>query len=388
MSHSAPGSQDETQSRTFGLTDIPTPLAWKIAAILAIALAVGMLALDVLDLLIRPLGVLFAAIVVALTLAPIVDILERWMPRILAVLTVYAGLVLIIIGFGLVLVPPVFTQMSSLIENFPEHYRDTQLWLARELGFTVRNDMEQLSTFAAPAADYLLQLPRMIIATSAEFIVGFFVSLYWLHTMPRLKAWILSLFHPDQQEPIDQVMGRISERMGGYMRGVVISGLAVGAAVYIGLMILGVQYALLLAILAFLGEFFPNVGPILAGIPAVVIAFFDSPTMAVIVIIFYIVIQQIESYILVPMIMMRTLAHIPPLVTTFAVFTGFMVGGVLWAILAIPLSGAILTFTTDVIAPAVRKKTGAPNPEEELVYEADVADSTESTQAEPATQEN
>lgn len=361
-----PGDQSQAGARDpFSARDVSAPLAWKIAAIVSISLVLGLLFLDLLSMLIRPLGVLFAAVVVAVTLAPLVDVLERWLPRLAAVVLVYLGLILVLVGFGLVIVPPILTQAGSLLEDFPDYYQDVQFWFARELGMDVGNDMEQLASFAEPAADFLLTLPMMIIATGAELIVGFFVSLYWLHTMPRMRAFGLSLFPPDKQESVAHVTHRVGARMGGYMRGVAISGVAVGVAVYIGLMILGVQYALLLALLALLGEFFPNVGPILAGVPAVAIAFFESPGLALIVFIFYIVVQQIEAYILVPMIMMRTEAHIPPLVTTFAVFTGFMVGGVLWAILAIPLSGAILTLATDVFAPMIRKQTGAPEPEAE-----------------------
>lgn len=350
---------------SFQLGDVPAILAWKIAAVLATALVVGVLFIDVIGLLIRPLGVLFAAIIVALTLAPVVDWLERYLPRLVAVLAVYFALVLILVGFGFVLIPPIATQTSSIVSNFPEHYQNVQLWFAREMGMNVRDDMEQLATFAAPVADYLMMVPLLAVSTGAEFIVGFFVSLYWLHSMPRIKAFVLSLFPPHRKDSTEQVLQRVGSRMGGYMRGVVITGVAVGIAVYIGLSILGVQYALLLALLAFLGEFFPNVGPILTGAPAVAIAFLDSPTLAVAVLIFYIVVQQIESYIMVPLIMMNTQAHIPPLVTTFSVFTGFMVGGVMWAILAIPMAGAILTLTTDVIAPAIRERTGGIPPVDE-----------------------
>jgi putative heme transporter len=367
MPDTPPGQREDSRSgsngRSFQINDIPANLAWKVAAIASISLVAGILLLDLVGMLIRPLGVLFAAIVVALTLAPVVEWLERWIPRLVGVLLVYFSLVLILVGFGLVMIPPVAVQVGSIVENFPEHYRDVQLWLARNLGMNVRDDMEQLATFAEPAADYLLMLPVAVVGVGAELVVGFFVSLYWLHTMPRIKAFTLSLFPPHRQGNVDQVLNRIGDRMGGYMRGVVITGLAVGVAVFIGMTILGVQFALLLALLAFLGEFFPNVGPILAGAPAVTIAFFDSPTLALIVLIYYVIIQQIESYILVPLIMSQTQAHIPPLMTTFAVFTGFLVGGVLWAILAIPLAGAILTLVTDVIAPAVRERTGGHDPD-------------------------
>ncbi|TVR70754.1 MAG: AI-2E family transporter [Sphaerobacteraceae bacterium] len=355
--------QHNSQRQAIRLGDIPAVLAWKVAAVLATALVVAVLFLDIIGLMIRPLGVLFAAIVVALTLAPIVDWLERFLPRLAAVLSVYFALILILVGFGFVLVPPVVTQAMSLVDNFPEHYENVQLWLAREAGMDVENDMEELASFAAPLADQILTVPMMVVTTGAEFLVGFFVSLYWLHSMPRSKAWVLSLFPPHRKDSADRIMQRVSGRMGGYMRGVVFTGVVVGTAVFVGLTILGLEYALLLALLAFLGEFFPNVGPILAGFPAVAIAFFESPGLAVVVLIFYLVIQQLESYILVPMVMMNTQAHIPPLVTTFAVFSGFFVGGVLWAILAIPLSGAILTLATDVIAPAIRERTGGLPPD-------------------------
>ncbi len=338
---------------------------WKLASAAAVALVLGFLFLDLLSLLIRPLGVLFAGVVVAITLAPLVDWLERWIPRLLSVLIVYFGLVLVLVGFGFVLVPPLLTQATSLAQNLPDYYTDAQVWVARELGITVRNDMDQLASLAEPFADRLIALPGMIVAIGVEFLVGFFVSLYWLHSMPRLRRFTISLFPPDRQDGVDTILRRLGQRMGGYMRGVALAGAVVGAAVFIGLTILGIQYALVLALVAFLGEFFPNVGPVLAGIPAVIVALFESPGMALIVVAFYIVIQQIESYILMPLIMSHSLAHIPPLVTTFAVFTGFMVGGVLWAILAIPLSGAILTLSTDVIAPAIRQKTGSRDPDVE-----------------------
>lgn len=358
-----PESGEPTSEAPIRLRDVPASLAWKLSAIIATSLVLGLLFLDLLQLLIRPLGVLLAAIIVAITVAPLVDWLGRWLPRLASVLLVYFSLVLLLVGFGLVLVPPVVTQLSSIVENLPEHYRDAQIWMATEFGINVQDDMGQIASIAEPLANYLLGLPRTFIGVGAEFLVGFFVSLYWVHSMPRMKAFVISLFPPTHKSEVEQVISRVSQRMGGYMRGVLVTGIAVGVAVYVGLTVLGVQYALLLALLAFLGEFFPNVGPILAGAPAVAIAFFESPSLALFVLIFYVVIQQIESYILMPFIMMHSHAHIPPLVTTFAVFTGFLVGGVLWAILSIPLSGAILTVVTDVIAPAVRRKTGALDPE-------------------------
>jgi predicted PurR-regulated permease PerM len=357
---SSPGIDDSEQRprQAVRITDLPSELVWKIATIVAIALIVGLLFLDVLALLIRPLGVLLAGIIIALTLAPLADYLERHMPRFAGILLLYLVLFAAVGVAAWIILSPLVAEVASLVENFPQYYGDAQRWFARELGLNVRQDMDSLAPIAGPLGNALVTFPLLIASGGIELLVALVVSLYWLHSMPRLKAFFVSLFPPQRQDRVSEVLHRISIRMGGYMRGVILAGAVVAAAVFLGLTILGVRYALVLALLAFLGEFFPNVGPILAGIPAVAIALMDSPGLALMVIIYYIIIQQLESYVLMPIIMAHGDVEIPPLMTTFAVFTGFFVGGVLWAILAIPISGAILTLTHEVIAPAIRARHG------------------------------
>jgi predicted PurR-regulated permease PerM len=113
-----------------------------------------------------------------------------------------------------------------------------------------------------------------------------------------------------------------------------------------------------LALLAGIGAIVPIVGPILATIPIVGIALLTSPTTALAALIFWVVLQQIETYAIMPNIMSKQ-ADIPPLLVLLAVFAGGGIGGILGALIAIPLSGALRVFILRVIAPGIRRWTGA-----------------------------
>ena len=141
------------------------------------------------------------------------------------------------------------------------------------------------------------------------------------------------------------------------MRGEVLSGIVVGALAYAGLVIIGVPFALVLALLATVGELVPVVGPIAAAVPAVIIAFLEGPTQGIMVVVFYGVLQQVESNIILPNVM-RHQAHLPPLLTILALFAGAEIGGVLGAILAVPLAGALKVLVLRLVVPAVRGWTG------------------------------
>jgi predicted PurR-regulated permease PerM len=127
---------------------------------------------------------------------------------------------------------------------------------------------------------------------------------------------------------------------------------------YVGLVIIGVPFPLVLGVLAGLGELVPIAGPIFASIPAIGLALLDSPLKAGIVMVFYIAIQQLEGHILVPSIVGRQ-ANIPPILAIFAILAGAALGGILGALIAIPIAGALRVLILRVVAPEIRRWTGA-----------------------------
>ena len=125
--------------------------------------------------------------------------------------------------------------------------------------------------------------------------------------------------------------------MGEWLRGQLILGLIVGIAVYLGLLFLGVNYALLLALMAGVLEVVPYVGPIISVIPALIIGFAQSPVIGFGVVILYLIVQQLENHLLVPKVMQKV-TGLNPIISILALLVGIKAGGIVGAIFSIPLA--------------------------------------------------
>ncbi len=339
-------------------TTAPTIAWWRGAAIAGIALATALGGLVLLWLLARPLTLLLIAIVIAQVLAPIVERLERWLPRGVAIVLVYLALVVVVGGLGAVVMPPLVSEGQSLVLNAPDLVARSREWLRGIDPDSAARVSAAVQTAIDRFADVLLSLPFTLFSSVIDVILVIIMSIYWLIATPALSRFALSLFPPRHRRRANDVMDAMGQTMGGYVRATAINGVIIGVMTYVGLLVIGVQYTLVLAILAGLGEFLPVVGPIFAAIPAIAIALVDSPQQAIIVTIFFIALQQLESNLLVPFIM-RQQADVPPLLSLFALLAGSALGGLLGAIIAIPLAGALRVLVVQVLAPAERAWSGA-----------------------------
>ena len=149
----------------------------------------------------------------------------------------------------------------------------------------------------------------------------------------------------------DYVLGlwkRSEYKIGRWLQGQLLLGLLIGVLVYLGLMILGVPNALLLAIFAAFFEIIPVFGPILAAIPSTLIAVTQSgPTLALLVIGFYIIIHQFENQLIYPLVVKKVVG-IPPILVILALLVGFKLAGVLGIILSVPVSAVLVEILDDV----------------------------------------
>jgi predicted PurR-regulated permease PerM len=158
--------------------------------------------------------------------------------------------------------------------------------------------------------------------------------------------FFVSLFPSKHGAYIVDKLELIKHRVGYWLRGQVALMCAMFLVSFILFSILGVKYALTLAMLAGLMEIVPVVGPIIAGIPALLVAFNQSATLSLIVLVALIVLQQIENNVLVPMIM-RKAVGLSPIIVMLSMMIGFKTLGVLGAIIAIPVSTCISIFVFD-----------------------------------------
>ncbi|MCC6178163.1 MAG: AI-2E family transporter [Chloroflexi bacterium] len=341
------------------------PATWLYAILAAaVALILGLGLLRALVQLSHVLGLLLAAIVLADAIAPLVSVLERFVPRTLAILLVYLCGIVAVGLIAWLIVPTIIAEGVSLLANVPR-------WIARAesllnhlsqwQGAALQPILEHLQTNVSGLTGLLFSLPLTIVSSTVDIVFLIVTSIYWSLTSPALRRFILSLFAPEQQGTADTVLREMGQNMGGYVRGILIDGLAIGVASYIGMLAIGLDFPLVLGIIAGLGEMVPLVGATVGAIPSVIVAFLKSPMTALIVIAFYVVLQQAENHLLVPNVMSRE-ADIPPVLAIIALLAGAALGGLLGALIAIPAAGALQVLVLRVLAPAIRNWTGAQAP--------------------------
>ncbi|PIR67035.1 MAG: hypothetical protein COU51_00750 [Parcubacteria group bacterium CG10_big_fil_rev_8_21_14_0_10_36_14] len=308
--------------------------------------------------LIRDILVIF---IVALILATLIDPFADWfarkrIPRALAVLLIYIVLIGILSAVLVLLIPPLVEQSGQLVKNLSIYSDDvvnsvTALKdLAVSKGF-VSESGESLGSLQAGipgALSGVFSTFKGFLGGVITFVLILVLTFYMVVEGNALKKFFKSIA-PERYRPhLVGLMTRAQHKIGLWLRGALVLGLIIGTLVYIGLMILGVKYALVLAILAGILELVPYFGPPASAVPAVFLAFSQAPIKGLLVLIIYVVIQQLENHILVPKIMQKAIG-LNPVVSILSLGIGYTLAGILGALLAIPVATAISVFATDFI---------------------------------------
>lgn len=351
---------------------------WRLMSAIAIGIVLGVGTLAFFQLLAYPLVLFFLGIAISASLAPLVGRLDKRLPRSLAVILIYIILVLIFAGLLWVVIPPLVGQARDAAQRLPSLIQNLQPLLQRWGPINVDSLIDTVIGQLGGVTSTLVQLPLRLTTSLVEFFIVLFVSLYALTEAPRVKRFFLSLFPEDSRDRANEVVSRMGEAMGGWIRGSVIDGFIVGLITYIGLLIIGVEFPLVLGLLSGVLELIPYLGPIIAGGLIILVALLESPGLALTALIFVVILQQIESNILVPNIM-KTQTEVSPLMALVAIFAGGSLGGLVGAIVAIPLMAALRVLVLKVVVPFVRRRSGAAQdveesrkPAEELVDESEV----------------
>ena len=303
-------------------------------------------------------GILLAAAV-----DPIVNRLRRrGLTRGQAILLIY-GVIFFTIAGGLVLVvPPLFDQARILIAGVPEYVTRVREFAAssnipvvRDLGATGLTNLDGIiqdlvenppiqATQITQALDVLTSFVGVVFTTVSSMIVAY----YWMTEKAIIKRLILGLFPLDRRDRAHQIWDNIEDKLGGWARGQVILMLIIGVASTIVYAILGLPFWFLLGIWAGLTELIPIVGPFLGGGLALLVAFGDSWQKAVVVLVFVIILQQVEGNVVVPRVM-RNAVGLTPLSVILAILVGSTLLGPLGAVLAIPVAAAAQVLVSELL---------------------------------------
>lgn len=274
------------------------------------------------------IALLFFSLVIAAGLRSPIEWLEDRLklPRVFAILVMYIVLLFIFTLLGSVMIPAFSDQGERLLEAL--QYFFSLPWLAPYFS----DISNQINSFVGNAFRVTLGAFSAILNFFTLFVLTFYLLLERRH----MRVFLKNMLGEELKERVVNVILRVESRLGAWVRGEISLILIIGIMSYIGLLLLNIEYALPLAILAGLLEIVPVVGPIVSAIPAVIIAYLINPWLAVAVGALYFLIQQLENHLIVPMVMKQAVG-IPPVVTILAILVGGKLAGIGGALLAIPI---------------------------------------------------
>ncbi|HCJ52733.1 MAG: hypothetical protein A2898_05150 [Candidatus Kerfeldbacteria bacterium RIFCSPLOWO2_01_FULL_48_11] len=299
--------------------------------------------------------ILLVSVILASAFNPWINWLKlRRIPRVVGVLVIYLLVFGIFTAAVGLLIPPIADQLSQIGNNFPEYYNritsDFQNFKDFSISSGVLGNVEKaIESLQVNIA----QTTKGIFSSFISIFGGFFafigvvvITFYMLIEENAVKRFI-RIISPEKYQPyLSQFANRMQEKISQWLRGQLILSLIIGVMSYIGLLILGVEYPLVLALWAGLTEFIPYLGPFIGAIPAVFIAFNGSPVTALLVVALYTLIQQLENNFLVPRVMSKAVG-LNPLIVIIVMLVGAKIAGLVGILLAVPVTLIIEIFLRD-----------------------------------------
>ncbi|HEY1074264.1 MAG TPA: AI-2E family transporter [Patescibacteria group bacterium] len=305
--------------------------------------------------LVRDILFLFLIVVaVVVTFSPIIRSWERYMPRTLAIVTLYVLLFLGVVLVTALLLPSLINQFSDFLV-----YLDNRFLHGGQADGYIQDIRHSLSLFLQGQSTegltrILTQFQGSLGAvynTTLGFLGGvvavltvFVTSFYLLQEEKNLQNFLAGFLPTSQHKRIVSMVNRISAKMSNWLRGQLLLMVIVGILTGTGMAILGVPYPLVLGLFNGLMEAVPYVGPFIGAVPGIIIAFTVlGPVKGFIALAIYLFIQQIENQFLAPKIMSRALG-LSPVIIIFALLTGGKLLGLVGVIIAIPIVAALSAF--------------------------------------------
>ena len=325
----------------------------RFALVLGLLVAGGLLLYE----LIGVVEVLVLALLIALVLAPAVDFLVGLgLPRSLALVAVVLGVVVAFGLLGYIVVPLLLDQGGEFVKRAPGVARRVQEY-AQAMG--ERYPALGGSGSGGVASLDLTEAVQQVIQRAGELwrittrgaglllqALGAVVMALYMVANPRpLLNGILALFPLDRRGRVEEILDLIRRRVSGWILGQLAAMALIFALTWISLVILGVEFAFTFAVLTGVLEIVPFFGPIIAAVPPILVAFVDSPTKALLVVVVYVVIHQVEAHVVSPMVMARSV-RLHPVVVILAVLAMGDLLGLAGIILAVP-TAAVVTVLLD-----------------------------------------
>lgn len=330
--------------------------AWSIVGA-AVLVWILLQVLARLDVLLAPI-VLSVAIIYVLN--PVINwLVARRVPRILAGLLAFLMLLGALVLFGFAVAPAVTTQASELANRFPEIYHDSEIQiedLIASLGFEgvdlwsyeqfqeFLQDPEAQDQILSVVWDRLGEVTSGLLETILVFFLAPVVAFYVLIDLPRVRQEAISLIPPRHKDEVVFVAGRVGGTIGGFLRGQVVVAVIVGVMTSIGFRIIGLEFWLIIGMIAGFLNIIPFVGPWVGGFLGVLVGFVTADaSTALWAGIVALIVQQLDNHLISPNVL-RVTVSLHPAVIILVIVLGGSIGGIWGVLLAVPITAALKVF--------------------------------------------
>jgi predicted PurR-regulated permease PerM len=297
------------------------------------------------------------ALFLAIGLSPIVEwLIARGMRRGVAIGIVFLGVIAAFVGFGFAVLPPVIEQSNAFVKALPDYLADLRRnptirqfdqdygVIDRAQTYVTSGDLGQ-RMFGG-----IVGVGRVVLNAVFSALSLLIMTLYFLAALPSMKRQAYRLVPASRRERVTLLSDEVINRIGGFISGALTVAFVAGFTSYVFLLIIGLPYALALALFVALLDLVPLIGATIAAVVVSLLGFTESVVVGISCVVFYIAYQQFENYVVYPRVMRRAV-DVPAPVTVVAVLLGGALLGVVGALLAIPVAAAVLLVLRQVAIP-------------------------------------
>lgn len=307
--------------------------------------------------------VVLTAVVIAAAVEPAVRWFKaRRVPRMPAVIIIYILLGILLAGIVVFLLRPLTQQAIQFLGNFPQYLQTLEAWSPAEGGllgqadkiagiseqFSVKEVVQEFRSTLSSLSGSILSILITVFGGLLSFVLIVVLSFYLSVQENGITRFLRMVTPAKDEEYVLDLWSRSQEKIGLWMQGQLILVVIIGVLTYLGLLLIGLDNALLLAFLAGLAELIPLFGPVIAAIPAMLIGFSQGGVPLLLVVgAFYVIIQQFENQLIYPLVVQKVVG-VSPIVVILALVAGGQLAGFLGVLLSVPLAAILMEFLNDM----------------------------------------
>lgn len=280
---------------------------------------------------------------------------KRKVSRLLSVIFVYIAIFVVLGLLFYIIVPALFSQLSEMADTLPryldrpigEQILDALPTLPESVSLLFLEAAEIAKTYVEKFTGGFFTATAAIFGGVFSFFMVIILSFYFSVQERGIETFLKIIIPIQYEEYALNLWFRVKSKLGAWMKGQLLLSLLVGVLVYLSLTIVGIKYALVLALLAAIFELIPLFGATIAAIPAIAIALLQSPTLALVVAGMYFIIQQFENHLIYPLVI-RKVVGVPPILTILALIVGAKLGGFMGILLSMPIVTFLVEISDDI----------------------------------------